>query len=235
RSRYCRCLVRARELPPRTRTSRALTMTRRERGPRPSAAKAAATAPRPALAVRRAPGGRTPRPLPLRTGPIATATRARNPRSRLPPRRGGRTRTSKVSSSRWAIAILRSRVDGTRASERACAFTSFHYAPVTRHVLSHFLCRQDLRTGHVPDRLSCLADSGGKDNRPPPLFALTAVSVCANGARFGCQATCRLQCLWPGGSCVAPCSTHRSAHARVREDRNGASVPSVLSKRRWID
>jgi hypothetical protein len=80
--------------------------------------------------------------------------------------------------------------------------------------------------------ISCLADSGGKDNRPSQLFASDVVSVCAGDAHFGCQATCRSQCLWPGGSCVAPCSTHRSAHARVREDRNGASVPGVLSKRR---
>ena len=47
-----------------------------------------------------------------------------------PPRRGGRARSSKVSSSRWAIAILdrarvQSVVDGTRASERCARLHPF--------------------------------------------------------------------------------------------------------------
>ncbi len=125
----------------------------------------------------------------------------------------------------------------TAPRKRACSLGTQDLAARERptNVPLNPMCRQSLMVRRVPVLLSCLADSGGKYNRPSQLVAFGAASVCTGVEQVGGDMGGRRQCQWPGGSCVAPCSTLRSAHAWVRGDRGGASTHGVLSKQCLID
>ena len=97
------------------------------------------------------------------------------------------------------------------------------------------MCRQVHTRRRVPLLLSCPSCFGRKNNRPSQLVAFGAASVCTWQRQSASAAGGQRRCQWPGGSCVAPCSTRGSAHARVGKRSGRRKHYGVLSKDCLID